>query len=359
MFTISTSVRGEMMRLFIAELRKLLISNRALIFIVTAVILQIILSFVPKTYEHSYSPEVYRKYTELLAGEVTPEKVKFLQEKCDEYTAAISGYPEKYAEYLDGSITIEEFSLFTEQNVIASAELSTVEYLLNKAGSFNGRFKAEFFYDTDFENFFAENGFDFLLLPAVLCIVVPVFGIEYSGNSTQMILVSKNGRVRLAVLKILASCVIVYLLSWVMSALRLGFFVSLHGTENFGKSAGNLLNCGGVNNVSILQYYLVDSLVKAVCWTVLAVFICMVTTICRNTGFSFILSFLTISAPLLLNGLGGNELLGYFFDTVVLSGMYRASFSFWVFAVAAVVKAAAFGVISARCWIRSERQAKE
>lgn len=347
------------MRLFAAELRKLLITNRALIFIVTAVILQIILSFVPKTYEHPYSPEVYRRYTELLAGGVMPEKVEFLQEKYDEYTAAVSEYPEKYAEYLAGSISIEEFSLCTEQNAIAGAELSTVEYLLNKAESINGSFKAEFFYDTDIEDFFAGNGLDILMIPAVLCIVVPVFGIEYSGNSAPMILASKNGRARLAVLKILASCIIVYLLSWVMSALRIGLFIGGHGTANFERSAGNLISCGGVDNVSILGYYAADSLVKAVCWTVLAAFICMVATIFRNTGSSFILSFLTISAPVLLNGLGGSEQLGYIFDTVLLCGMYSSSFDFGIFIAASVVKAALFGALSARFWIRSECRARK
>lgn len=59
----------------------------------------------------------------------------------------------------------------------------------------------------------------------------------------------------------------------------------------------------GFGNVSVLEYYIIDTFIKAVCWTVLAVKICLITVVCRNTSFSFIISFFIICAPLLLNGM--------------------------------------------------------
>lgn len=95
-----------------------------------SLILQLLLTFVPKYYEHPYSVDIYTRYTEKLEGEYSAEKRRLLQELFDEYNVTIAEYPLHREEYLAGKMTLEEFSAYTDQNAVANAEISTVQYLL-------------------------------------------------------------------------------------------------------------------------------------------------------------------------------------------------------------------------------------
>ena len=90
------------MRLFLTELRKILISNYALPIMLAAVILQAVTAFIPRAYDYPYSVDVYMRYTEKLEGEYTAEKEIFLLSLYGEYSATIAEYPVRREEYLNG-----------------------------------------------------------------------------------------------------------------------------------------------------------------------------------------------------------------------------------------------------------------
>lgn len=338
------------MRLFLTELRKILISNYALPIMLAAIILQALTALIPRTYDYPYSIDVYKRYTEQLEGEFTAEKENFLRELHEEYGIIIAEYPAHREEYLDGKITLEEFSEYTAQNSIANAELSTIQYLLEKCQYLDDTegFQKELFYDADTVRFFEKLGFDLIMLLALLCIAIPVFDREYTSGTIALILTSRYGKARLAVLKMLAAAIVIFVLSWFMSAVRLEVHIFKFGNDHFDRAVGNLIGYDGFGNVSILQYYLIDSLIKAVCWAVCAVKVCLITVICKNTTFSFIISFLAIASPLLLNGVGRDTAGMYIFDTVNLMRLYPSTLHFGIFATTSGVKLAVYGWFTVR-----------
>ncbi len=340
------------MRLFCTELRKIMISNHALLIMIAAAILRYAAALIPKAYEHPYSVDVYMRYTEKLEGEYTPEKENYLRCIYEEYSAIIEEYPLYRDEYLAGGISLEEFSEFTQRNAIANAEISTIEYLLEKCeylNSANG-FKKEIFNDTKITDFLEGIDFDVIMFVALLCVVIPVFDREYTGKSTALILTSRYGRTRLAMLKMLAAAVVVFVFSWCMSTARLETHILKFGSDFFNKAVGNLLGYDGFGNLSVLGYYLSDTLIKAVCWVDCAIMVCLISVICRNTSFSFIISFLIIAAPLLLNSLGSGNTGMYIFDTMNLMRLYPSTLNFGIFALASAAKSVAFGWFTLRLW---------
>ena len=244
------------MRLFFTELRKILISNYALPIMLAAVILQAVTAFIPRAYDYPYSVDVYMRYTEKLEREYTTEKETFLRDLHEEYSITIAEYPVRREEYLDGKITLEEFSEYTSQNSIANAEISTIQYLLEKCDYLDNSegFQKEIFYDTDITNFFEGLGFDFIMLLALLCVVIPVFDREYTGRSTSLILTSRYGKARLAVLKMFAAAIVIFAFSWCMGAVRLGMHFGRYGNDFFDRAVGNLMVYDGFDNVSVLEY---------------------------------------------------------------------------------------------------------
>lgn len=340
------------MRLFCTELRKILISNHALFIMLAAVILQLAAGLIPKAYDHPYSIDVYTRYTEKFEGEYTPDKEHYLRCIYEEYSAIIDEYPLYRDEYLAGGISLEEFSDFTERNAIANAEISTIEYLLEKCeylNSANG-FQKEIFNDAHIIDFFEGIGFDIIMFAALLCVVIPVFDREYTGKSSALILTSRYGRTRLAMLKMLAAAVVVFVFSWCMSTVRLEAHIIKFGSDFFNMAVGNLMGYDGFGNLSVLGYYLSDTLIKAVCWVDCSIMVCLMSVICRNTSFSFIISFLIIAAPLLLNGLGSRNTGMYIFDTVNLMRLYPSTLNFGIFALASTAKSVAFGWFTLRLW---------
>ena len=340
------------MRLFLSELRKLLFCNYALIIMLAAVVLQAVTELIPRTYEFSYSIDVYKRYTEKLEGDYTAETEFFLRSLYEEYCVLIDEYDLHRTEYINGKITLEDFSTYTAQNSTAKAEITTIQYLLEKCEYFNNAegFQKEIFYDTDITYFFEGLGFDLIMLLTLLCIVIPVFDREFTGGATSLILTSRYGKSRLAVLKMLASMTVIFVFSWCLSALRLESHFLKYGSDFFDRAVGNLMGYDGFGNVSILNYYLTDTLIKSVCWAICAAKVCLITVICRNTSFSFIISFLIISAPILLNGVGSGTAEMYIFDTVNLMRPYPSLLHFGIFAAGSGFKITVFGWLTVRFW---------
>lgn len=71
------------------------------------------------------------------------------------------------------------------------------------------------------------------MLLVLLCVVIPVFDKEYAGRSTALILTSRYGKARLAVLKMLAAMAVIFAFIWCISAVRLEAHICKHGSAFF------------------------------------------------------------------------------------------------------------------------------
>ena len=204
-----------MSKVFFAELKKLLKLQHILLIFTLAISARIVFCFVPTAHDHPYSDEVYKHYTTQLSGELTDEKMHFLDARLAEIQTLIADYDSMQQKYQSGEIDLEEYSDFTARHGIAKAEEKTVMYLCEKYAKLNecSGFDKQVFCDTDWSDLFAENGYDYLMLIALLCIAVPAFDSEFSSGSFAQILTSKRGRTQTAFAKLFAVTLAVFVLA--------------------------------------------------------------------------------------------------------------------------------------------------
>lgn len=297
-----------MSKVFAAELKKLLKLQHVLLIFVLAIAARIVLCLVPTAHGHPYSDEVYKRYTTELSGELTNEKTELLGTRLAEIQALIADYDAMQQRYQRGEIDLSEYSDFTARHGIAKAEEKTVAYLCEKYAKLSecSGFEREIFCDTDWADLFAENGYDYIMLIALLCIAVPAFDTEFSSGSYAQMATSKRGRSQTALAKLMAVALAVFVLSMLMSVARLGVFAYQHGLDFSEKAAGNVLLTGSLGETTLLRHFVTDALLKALAFVFYALSACTISAACKNVTFSFALSFLVCVTPLFVIDNSGN-----------------------------------------------------
>ena len=316
-------------KVFAAELKKLLKLQHVSLIFVLAIAARIVLCFVPTAHGHPYSDEIYKHYTTQLSGELTSEKMQFLGERLAEIQTLIADYDAMQQKYQSGEIGLDEYSDFTSRHGIAKAEEKTVAYLCEKFAKLSEckGFEREVFCDTDWADLFAENGYDYVMLIALLCIAVPAFDCEFSSGSYAQILTSKRGRSQTAFAKLMAVALAVFVLSLLMSVARLGVFAYQHGLDFSEKAAGNVLLTDSFGETTLLGYFVTDALLKALAFVFYAIAACTISAACKNVTFSFALSFLVCVTPLFVLDNSGSVLV----CASVLRQMYPPEMNFTAF----------------------------
>ena len=328
-------------KVFAAELKKLLKLQHVSLIFVLAIAARIVLCFVPTAHEHPYSDDVYKRYTTQLSGELTSEKMQFLGERLAEIQTLIADYDAMQQKYQCGEIGLDEYSDFTSRHGAAKAEEKTVAYLCEKYAKLMecSGFDREVFCDTDWADLFAENGYDYIMLIALLCIAVPAFDCEFSSGSYAQIASSKRGRSQTALAKLMAVSLAVFVLSLLMSAARLGVFAYQHGFDFSGKAAGNVLLTGSLGKTTLLGYFVTDALLKALACLFYALAVCTVSAACKSVTFSFVLSFLVCTTPLFVLDNSGSVLV----CASVLRQMYPPEMNVTAFVVISGCKCLVMG----------------
>ena len=343
-----------MSKVFFAELKKLLKLQHLLLVFIIALSVRTVLCFVPTAHDHPYSDEVYKHYTTQLSGELTDEKMRFLDARLAEIQTLIADYDSMQQKYQSGEIDLEEYSDFTARHGIAKAEEKTVMYLCEKYAKLNecSGFDKQIFCDTDWSDLFADNSYDYIMLIALLCIAVPAFDSEFSSGSFAQILTSKRGRTQTAFAKLFAVTLAVFVLSLLMSAARLGVFAYKHGLDFSDKPAGNLLLTDSLGEKTLLGYFVTDALLKALAFVFYALAACMVSTACKNVTFSFVLSFLVCVTPLFVLQASKTS---WLFAASVLKNMYPPEMNIVVFVTIGVCKCLLMGCIALFAWSRKPK----
>ena len=341
-----------MSKVFFAELKKLFKLQHILLIFTLAISARIVFCFVPTAHDHPYSDEVYKHSTTQLSGELTDEKMRFLDDRLAEIQTLIADYDSMQQKYQSGEIDLDVYSDFTYRHGIAKAEEKTVMFLCEKYAKLNecSGFDKQIFCDTDWSDLFADNSYDYIMLIALLCIAVPAFDSEFSSGSFAQILTSKRGRTQTAFAKLFAVTLAVFVLSLLMSAARLGVFAYKHGLDFSDKPAGNLLLTDSLGEKTLLGYFVTDALLKALAFVFYAFAACTISTACKNVTFSFALSFLVCVTPLFVLNDSGNVLI----CASVLNRMY-GGFSAVRFAIVSCVKSVVGCCTAVVLWRRKQK----
>ena len=341
-----------MLRIFFTEFKKLIKINRLPIVNLLAVAVRAVLCILPSVHEHPYSDEVYKTYTTQLEGKLTAEKAEYLNSRLAEIDELIGAYDEMQQRYTAGEITLDEYSAYTERHGKAKAEESTVRYLCRKCEILDGctDFDKQIFCDTAWNDFFEDNGFDYVMLIALLCIAVPAFDSEYSSGSFKQIITSKRGKTQLALSKLAAVWAAIFVLSCLMSAVMLGVFVYRNGLEYSDMPVGNILLTDGFGDTSLIVYYLKYTLLKALIWAMYSCLFCLIAVLFKNITFAIITGFIIGITPQIISTGVENERAVYYISGIQLGKMYGANAGLWLLAGIILIKSVLLSVAVSMAW---------
>lgn len=348
------------MRLFGLEIKRLLKSRRTLILLAVAMILSILMAYLPVSFESINRPNEDGTITELNGmaaieykrslysatyGEVSPEMVKealeTYQNCVKEYGPVeedgfpldvnvekivpirplLKGLAEVFADPLTGiaadwmdidpdAIDQSYYDKCTEHlNDVMRNEQRDYPTAQQKASDKYAQVDTPFYLHAGM----SKDAFDYIefyiLFLAILCvaIVAPIFANEYQTGADSILRATKHGRIRLAVTKILASCtilVVVFILGMTVHLLILNM---AFGTECLKTSLQMLFSIINLSNFNLGQLQII--LVLAGLLSILATISCtlFLSAKCKDSLTVLLSSIVMLLMPLFAyTALGAN-----------------------------------------------------
>lgn len=297
------------MRIFLLEVKRILKSRRTMILLAVALVMSVLMAYLPIAFESIYRPEENGAFVELdgmdaikykrtlyptMYGEVTPEKLKVALETYQGYVREYGpieseDFPldinvekivpiepllkvlkEAYADPLTGIaadlmvIDPEDVEMFYEK---CADHLDDIMNLEQKAYPSAGQQAADKYSQvtTPFQVYsgYSTNAFDYIefyiLVLGILCVAIaaPAFSNEYQTGSDSILRCTKHGRTRLAVTKILASCAIFIVTFIIGLVLHLLISDLAFGTITLKTSFQMLFSVISLPNWSLLQIQII------------------------------------------------------------------------------------------------------
>jgi ABC-type transport system involved in multi-copper enzyme maturation permease subunit len=309
------------MKIILYEFRKLIYSKRSLI-IIAAVLMQILLILVPRNFEHEYSDEIYINYMKQLEGEYTEEKRNIILNRYYEINQTINEHENMITAYKQNTILLDEFEAHNSDFNRALAELSTIEYLMQKCSYFDEIGEGVFFYDTPWIDFFTNSGFNYIVALTIICLIIPVFDSEYQSEAAAMLLTSKYGKNYVCISKLIMVIVLAFAVALALYIVQYVTFVLHIKADHSDLDIKNLMGYKAFSGDSLKQYYMNDAVIKSFSCAAAALFICAVSIFAKNTVFTFFISFVFIVCPYFISSFFRGSWFEYAFAANQLGAMY-------------------------------------
>lgn len=338
------------MRLFCLEVKRVLKSRRTLILLAIAMVMSVLMAYLPVAFEGINRPNPDGSKTELngivaiefkrelyaaVNGEVTPEKVsealKTYQSLVNEYGPVeedsfplsvnieqivpirplLKGLPELYADPLTGigadlmEIDPEDVAQnYYERCKIHLADVMKNEQRNHPAAQQQAMEQYEKV-DTPFQIYpgLSKDAFDYIefyiLILAFLCVAIasPVFSGEYQTGADQILRCTRHGRTRLAATKIAASCTIFIISFAVGTTLHLLVCNLSFGTDCLKSSIQMLFSIINLPNINLGQLQIIIVLAGLLSIMACVSFTFFLSARCKDSLTALLISIAVVLIP--------------------------------------------------------------
>ena len=214
--------------LVLAEVFKTLISSRFIVVVILILTVKVCYSYKVNRPSDSYADAVYKEYMTKLSGELTDEKLGFIESEREMINETLDKKTSIEREYKEGRIGFDDYRAFLSDYNYAysrSKLFSVIEehalYLQNEEDATGIR--GQFVYDTGWKKLYS-NGADLFLYASILLLMTGTFAAEYASGSSKggfidLLRSTKNGRRKTFTAKLVSSGIIALILSLAMNAI--------------------------------------------------------------------------------------------------------------------------------------------
>ena len=336
--------------LFISEIYKLLVSSKMIVVIAALLITKCTISYYAFQRSDSYGEAIYHDYMTELAGELSEEKEKYLNDKRAEMVSIMSKESDMRRAYMADEISVEEYkSYLNEYNTafIRSDYLAMVEnharYIKRLASENKNSW---FVYDTGWKALLFGS-FDWTLYAAIL-LFSGCFTVEYerkssSGGFVNILRTTKRGRKRTFRAKYFSvfavSFVLIIMWNAVDAVLAVcAYDLPLPSAPIYSIEAFEAMPV----DITIAEYMVLYYIAKISASLSLAMTVCSLTCLMRRYLSALITVIAATILPAIFSGLGLSmfgyvDYISFFRATpMILHGLVGAGYMF-LFAVISVI----------------------
>ena len=349
--------------LFGAEMGKMLLANKFIIIVAVALLAKGFIASETFVYTPSFTDSVYKEYMTTLAGEMTDEKLAYIEAERTRIDTAKANYNQMMADKNKGDITEEEYLAFLEEYNYANDRDSHFTRIENRRDYILGLQEegkdAHFVYDTGWNTLFGQE-FDYLFYGLVLLLFAGVFANEIQGKTHPILKSTRRGRGRLFLAKYAAVLTLSTFLFAAFTAIDLSAALKAFEFPAWDAPIQSITLFGDVASMTVAQFVVLWIAVK---WLAVLVLVTALTGISLLSG--KILNTMAIVAvvtlmPYLLRSFGLN-VAQYFDFTYLLDGtefLTTAASSVIYMTLTSVVLAATLSALTwfaKRMWIGSAK----
>ena len=343
------------MRLYYLEMKRLIRTKSVWILMIAMVVLAAVMAYVPVTFIRAYKTDagnvqavtgvqavkISKETRKDMEGEVTEEKIRqairVLNEMYQEYGSSFMEevsadvYAEKIYPIMPGLNVIEQVlvpdgkNLYNMETFDVKEEDAATIYekyreeiqglsqnpeLVKEMQKISGSVKTPFTYESGMtlETVDYYTIYLFLVMFAFIVIASPVYAAEYQTGADDVIRCTKNGRVRIAVTKILVTFTLAVATFVASSLTFVAVLYILYGGSGFGTSIqmGYVFYLPALTIGSMLKLQIAGG----VLFTLATVsFVLFLSSKCKNVQTALISAFGIAILPMILNMAGNNNVL--------------------------------------------------
>ncbi|MBQ2826667.1 MAG: hypothetical protein IJF13_05540 [Clostridia bacterium] len=297
---------------FSTELYKTLIASRYILIVILILLIKICLVG-NEPYFEGYGDKVYKEYMTVLEGEITEEKINYIDSERKMISDIISKEDEMAAAYEKGEITTEEYTDYRRDFSYAHGRdelLMEIEkhrdYILQLESE--GR-EAWFVYDTGWRELFL-SGFDITLYAVIVLAVFDSFASEYngrvsSGSFSGILRTLKKGRERVFAAKFVSAVAVSTVFSVIWNGIDL---ITLMARYDMPCPDAPIYSVrvffDFAVNMTFGQYVIVFYAIRILAAALLAVTAVAFSAIFKKTVFIIVMTLTVTVLPTLLWGVG-------------------------------------------------------
>lgn len=198
------------------ELHKHLVAGKWLLLILAILLVKGYTVYSTESVAYSFSDAVYQDYMDLLAGEVTDEKLAYMEDERAHLDSILSSEETMKEKYASKEISFAEYMEYQDELDTAKAKdpiFVSVEAQRDHLLSLRQRgIEGDFVYVTGWNRMFSRS-FDVILYGFTLVFAAVLFTTEYGAGVTEILRSTKRGRGRLFATKCLLAVTVCGLLA--------------------------------------------------------------------------------------------------------------------------------------------------
>ena len=280
----STAIPMPCRTLFGAEMGKMLLANKFIIIVVVALLAKGFIASETFVYTPSFTDSVYQEYMTTLAGEMTDEKLAYIEAERYRINHAKEIYNQMIVDERAGKITADEYKAYLEEYHYAQDRDGHFTRIENRRDYILGLQEegkeAHFIYDTGWNTLFGQK-FDYLFYGLILLLFAGVFANEIQGKTHPILKSTRRGRGRLFLTKYAAVLTLSTLLFVAFTAIDLSAAMKSFEFPAWNAPIQSITLFGDVASMTVAQFVVLWIAVK---WLAVLVLVTALTGISLLSG---------------------------------------------------------------------------